>query len=73
MTLKGKRMNVLGCGCRILSFANDREWNFNIRAAESPEDDQRPATVWGPGYPASTSETAIMLAAFYRHKEVCGG
>ena len=66
-------MNVLGCGCSILVFANDRGWNFNIRPAESLDpDDNPPATVWGPGYPASTPETEVMLAAFNRHKDVCG-
>ena len=58
----------------ILVFANDRGWNFNIRAAESPDPDDNPsATVWGPGYPASIPETEVMLAAFNRHKDVCGG
>ena len=74
MTLKGRCTNILGCGCSNLVFANDRGWNFNIRAAESPEEDQPPARIlWGPGYPASTPETEVMLAAFKRHKDVCGG
>jgi hypothetical protein len=74
MTLKGRRTNVLGCGCSILVFANDRGWNFNISATESPDpEDNPPAVVWGPGYPVSTPETEVMLAAFKRHKEVCGG